>query len=135
MNPLYMFDTDTCAFILRRTSEPLLQHIQTTPIEQQCMSVVTYAELLYGVELSSQKKTNQAAVEILARHINILDWTQKAATQYAKIRADLKKTGNMVGANDLMIAAHALSLGAKIVTNNTKDFERIKGLAIENWVV
>jgi tRNA(fMet)-specific endonuclease VapC len=135
MNPLYMFDTDTCAFILRRTSEPLLQHIQTTPIEQQCMSVVTYAELLYGVELSSQKKTNQAAVEILARHINILDWTQKAATQYAKIRADLKKTGNMVGANDLMIAAHALSLGAKVVTNNTKDFERIKGLAIENWVV
>jgi tRNA(fMet)-specific endonuclease VapC len=135
MNPLYMFDTDTCAFILRRASEPLLQHIQTTPIEQQCMSVVTYAELLYGVELSSQKKTNQAAVEILARHINILDWTQKAATQYAKIRADLKKTGNMVGANDLMIAAHALSLGAKIVTNNTKDFERIKGLAIENWVV
>jgi tRNA(fMet)-specific endonuclease VapC len=134
MTTLYMLDTDTCAFVLRRASEPLLLRIQAAPIAQQCMSVVSYAELLYGVELSSQKKTNQAAVEMLARHVSVLDWPQEAAQHYAQIRADLKKTGSMVGANDLMIAAHARSLRATVVTNNTKDFERIKGLNIENWL-
>jgi tRNA(fMet)-specific endonuclease VapC len=133
MTTLYMLNTDTCAFVLRRSSEPLLLRIQAVPIAQQCMSVVSYAELLYGVEWSSQKKTNQAAVEMLARHVSVLDWPQEAAQHYAQIRADLKKTGSMVGANDLMIAAHARSLRATVVTNKTKDFERIKGLNIENW--
>jgi tRNA(fMet)-specific endonuclease VapC len=131
---LYMLDTDICAFVLRRSSELLLLRIQAVPIAQQCMSVVSYAELLYGVALSSQKKTNQAAVEALARHVSVLDWTQEAAQHYAQIRTDLKKTGSMVGANDLMIAAHARSLGACLVTNNTKDFERIRDLNIENWM-
>ena len=134
MSDLYMLDTDTCAFVLRRNSDTLLARIQSVPVMQQVMSVVTYAELLYGVQLSSKKKANQAAVDALARHLAVLDWPQDAAGHYAQIRADLKRRGAMIGANDLLIAAHARSLGAIVVTNNTKDFARVKGLAIDNWM-
>ena len=134
MSALYMLDTDTCAFLLRRSSETLLARIQVVPVVQQVMSVVTYAELLFGVQVSSKKKANQAAVDALARHLAVLDWPQGAAAHYAQIRADLKRRGAMIGANDLLIAAHARSLGAIVVTNNTKDFARVKGLAIDNWM-
>ena len=134
MSVLYMLDTDTCAFILRRSSDALLARIQAVPVVQQAMSVVTYAELLYGVQVSSKKKANQAAVDALARHVAVLAWPQEAARHYAQIRADLKKKGSMIGANDLLIAAHARSLGAIVVTNNTKDFARVRELKIENWM-
>ena len=135
MSDLYMLDTDTCVFILRRASDAVLERIQTVPVAQQVMSVVTYAELLYGVQVATKKKSNQAAVDALARHLAVLEWPQVAAQHYAEIRADLKKKGSMIGANDLMIAAHARSLGAVVVTNNTRDFARVKGLRIENWVI
>jgi tRNA(fMet)-specific endonuclease VapC len=134
MSDLYMLDTDTCAFVLRRTSDTLLERIQAVPVMQQVMSVITYAELLYGVQVSSKKKANQTAVAALTRHLAVLDWPQDAAQHYADIRAELKKKGSMIGANDLLIAAHARSLGAVVVTNNTKDFARVKGLRVENWM-
>ena len=129
-----MLDTDICAFILRRSSDALMARIEAVPLRQQVMSVMTYAELLYGVQLSSKKKANQAAVDALSRHVAVLQWPQEAAGHYAEVRADLKKKGSMIGANDLLIAAHARSLGAIVVTNNTKDFARVKGLRIENWM-
>ena len=131
---VYMLDTDTCAFILRRSSQELLDRIQTVPLEHQVMSMVTLAELLYGVQLSSRKKENRAAVDVLSRHLSVIDWTRDAAEHYADIRADLKKKGQLIGSNDLMIAAHARSLGAIVVTNNVKDFRRVKGLRHENWM-
>lgn len=130
-----MLDTDTCAFVLRRTSEVLLQRIQAVPVAQQSMSVVTYAELLYGVQVSSKKKANQAAVDALAVHLTILEWPANAAQHYAEIRTDLKRKGALIGSNDLLIAAHARSIDATVVTNNTKDFARVKGLKVENWMV
>ena len=81
------------------------------------------------------EKANQAAVDALARHLAVLEWPQEAAMHCAEIRAELKKKkGAMIGANDLLIAAHARSLGAIVVTNNTKNFARVKGLRNENWV-
>jgi tRNA(fMet)-specific endonuclease VapC len=134
MTGLYMLDTDTCAFILRRSSQALLDRIQTVPLELQVMSMVTLAALLYGVQLSSRKKENRAAVDVLTRHLSVLDWSRNSAEHYAEIRADLKKKGQLIGSNDLMIAAHARSLGAIVVTNNVKDFRRVKGLQHENWM-
>jgi tRNA(fMet)-specific endonuclease VapC len=134
MSSLYMFDTDTCAFILRRSSAKLLDRIQTVPLEHQVMSMVTLAELLHGVQLSSRKKDNKAAVDALTRHLAVIDWTRDAAEHYADIRADLNKTGQPIGSNDLMIAAHARSLGAIVVTNHVKGFRRVKGLKHENWM-
>ena len=134
MNSLYMLDTDTCAFILRRSSQSLLDRIQAVPLELQVISMVTLAELLYGVQLSSRKKENRAAVDALTRHLSVIEWTRDAAEHYADIRADLRKKGQVIGSNDLMIAAHARSLGAVVVTNNVKDFRRVKGLKHENWM-
>jgi tRNA(fMet)-specific endonuclease VapC len=130
----YMLDTDICAFILRKTSQRLLEKIQAVPLQQQCMSVVTLAELLYGVQVSSKKKANREAVDFLVRHVQVLEWTNEAAEHYAEIRADLKKKGQQIGANDLLIAAHARSKELVIVTNNVKDFGRVKGLRLENWM-
>jgi len=134
MTGLYMLDTDTCAFILRRSSLALLNRIQAVPLEHQCMSMVTLAELLYGVQLSSRRKENKAAVDVLTRHLSVVDWARDAAEHYAEIRVDLKRKGQSIGSNDLMIAAHARSLGAIVVTSNVKDFRRVKGLRHENWM-
>ena len=130
----YMLDTDTCAFILRKSSQVLLDRIQSVPLQQQCMSVVTWAELLYGVQISSQKKANREAVDLLVKHVNVLEWPMEAAIHYAEIRSDLKMKGQQLGANDLLIAAHARCRGAVIVTNNVKDFGRVNGLKLENWM-
>ncbi len=132
---LYMLDTDTCAFILRRSSPTLLARVQTVPLQQQAVSVITLAELLYGVQVSSKKKANRAAVDELVRHLTVVEWSREAAEHYAEIRADLKKRGQLIGSNDLLIAAHARSTGAVVVTNNVKDFGRVKGLEVENWMV
>jgi tRNA(fMet)-specific endonuclease VapC len=135
MSGPYMLDTDTCAFILRRSSPTLLQRIQQVPLQAQVISVVTLAELLYGVQASSRKKANRMAVDALVRHLTVIDWSRDAAENYAQIRADLKQRGQLIGSNDLLIAAHARSLGAVVVTNNVKDFGRVKGLKVENWMV
>lgn len=130
----YMLDTETCIFITRKSAPSLLERIESVPLEQQCISVVTLAELLYGVQVSSKKKANQEVVDLFAQHIEVLEWTPGAAKHYAEIRAELKKKGQQLGSNDLMIAAHARSIGAVIVTNNVKDFGRVKGLKLENWM-
>jgi tRNA(fMet)-specific endonuclease VapC len=129
-----MLHTDICAFILRKASPILLERIQSVALQDQCMSVVTLAELLYGVQLSSRKSANRQAVDLLVGHVEVREWTRQAAEHYAEIRADLKKKGQQLGANDLMIAAHARSEGSVIVNNNVKDFRRVKGLKLENWM-
>ena len=131
---MYMLDTDICIFITRKSEPSLLERIESVPLEQQCISVVTLAELLYGVQVSSKKKANQEVVDLFAQHIEVLEWTPDAAKHYAEIRAGLKKKGQQLGSNNLLIAAHARSIGAVIVTNNVKDFGRVKGLKLENWM-
>jgi tRNA(fMet)-specific endonuclease VapC len=135
MGSLYMLDTDTCIFLMRRESQTLEAKVQSVPLQQQVMSAVTFAELSYGIQASgaAKRKQNQATLDSLALHLAVLDWPQDAAKYYAEIRFDLKRRGAQLGAADLMIAAHARSLGAIVVTNNVKDFGRVKGLEVENW--
>jgi tRNA(fMet)-specific endonuclease VapC len=130
-----MLDTDTCIFLMRGESPALAARVQSVPLQQQVMSAVTFAELAYGVQASAaaKRKQNQSVLDSLVLHLAVLDWPQDAAKHYAEIRADLKKRGAQLGAADLMIAAHARAVGAIVVTNNTKDFERVKGLEVENW--
>lgn len=132
---LFMLDTDTCIFLMRGESQTLADKVQSVPLQQQVMSAVTFAELAYGVQASAvaKRKQNQAVLDSLALHLAVLDWPQDAAKHYAEIRADLKKRGAQLGAADLMIAAHARAMGAVIVTNNVKDFGRVRGLLVENW--
>ena len=130
-----MLNTDTCIFLMRGESPALAARVQSVPLQQQVMSAVTFAELSYGVQVSAaaKRKQNQSVLDSLVLHLAVLDWPQDAAKHYAEIRADLKKRGAQLGAADLMIAAHARAMGAIVVTNNLKDFERVKGLAVENW--
>ena len=132
---LFMLNTDTCIFLMRGESPALAARVQSVPLQQQVMSAVTFAELTYGVQASAaaKRKQNQSVLDSLVLHLAVLDWPQDAAKHYAEIRADLKKRGAQLGAADLMIAAHARAMGAIVVTNNVKDFERVKGLAVENW--
>jgi tRNA(fMet)-specific endonuclease VapC len=99
------------------------------------MSVISKSELLYGVEVSPRRAQDDTALSAFLPHVEVLDFPDAAAIHYAQIRADLKNRGLMIGANDLFIAAHARHLGIKLVTNNTTEFGRVKGLEIENWTV
>ncbi len=130
-----MLDTDTCIFLMRGESEKLESKVQSVPLQQQLMSAVTFAERSYGVQASAsaKRKQNQSTLDSLALHLSVLDWPQAAARYYAEIRSDLKKRGAQLGAADLMIAAHARAINAIVVTNNVKDFRRVKGLEVENW--
>jgi tRNA(fMet)-specific endonuclease VapC len=97
--------------------------------------VITKSELLFGVELSPRRQLDELALNAFLGYIEVLDFPDEATFHYAKIRADLKVRGTMVGANDLFMAAHARSLGLTLVTNDTREFGRIRNLAVENWTV
>lgn len=133
--PRYMLDTDTCSYIMRRSAEAVVRRIAKVPVSDVCISVITKAELLYGVEVSPKRKQDEAAVEAFLRYVEVLDFPDEASLHYAQIRSDLKKRGAMIGANDLLIAAHARSLGLTLVTNNAREFRRVRNLSIENWMI
>ena len=105
--PRFMLDTDTCSYIMKRSHPELLKRLQVVPVSDVCMSVVTKAELLYGVEVSPRMKQDAAALAAFLPYVEALDLTDEAMTHYAQIRADLNKRGAMIGGYDLFIAAHA----------------------------
>jgi tRNA(fMet)-specific endonuclease VapC len=133
--PRYMLDTDTCSYIMRRSPEAVVKRLAKVPVDDVCISVITKSELLFGVEVSPKRRQDEAALDAFLRYLEVLDFPDKASSHYGKIRADLKTRGAMIGANDLLIAAHARSLGLTLITNNTREFRRVRGLAIENWTV
>ena len=133
--PLFMLDTDTCSYIMKRSNPLVLKRLQSVPVRDVCISVVTRAELLYGVEVSPRRAQDAAALAAFLPFVDAVALDEDAALHYAEIRADLKRQGLMIGANDLFIAAHARALGLTLVTNNTAEFERVSKLAIENWTI
>lgn len=131
----YMLDTDTCSYIMKRSHPAVLKRLQAVPVGDVCMSVITKAELLYGVEVSPRRSQDSEALAAFLPYVEALTFADGAALHYAEIRADLKKRGALIGANDLFIAAHAKALGLTLVTNNTAEFERVLGLKVENWTL
>jgi tRNA(fMet)-specific endonuclease VapC len=129
----YMLDTDICSYVMKRSNQTLLHKLAAAAISEVCMSVVTKAELLYGVRVSPNPARDGEALQGLLTYVEVLDFPDQAAEHYADIRGDLKETGQLIGANDLLIAAHARSLGLTLVTNNTQEFTRVAGLELENW--
>jgi tRNA(fMet)-specific endonuclease VapC len=133
--PRFMLDTDTCSYIMKRSHPLVLKRLQSVPVADVCMSVVTKAELLYGVEVSPRRAQDAAALAAFLPYVDAIELDQNTALHYAEIRADLKRRGVMIGANDLFIAAHARALGLTLVTNNTAEFARVRNLAIDNWAI
>ena len=132
---LYMLDADTCSYIMKRSNQTVVKRLRAVPVTDVCISVITKSELRYGVEVSPRRDQDATALRAFLPHVEVLEFPEDAATHYAQIRADLKKRGQMIGANDLFIAAHARSLGLRLVTNNTAEFGRVKGLTLENWTL
>jgi len=130
----YMLDTNICIYVIKHKPETVFQKLQNTNPEDVCISSVTYAELVHGVEKSAAVEKNRLALSMLLANMEILDFDVDAADCYGKIRAVLEKKGTPIGPLDMMIAAHAQSLGYTVVTNNVKEFSRVSALRIENWV-
>jgi len=129
----YMLDTNICIYAIKGDPIGVFRHLQKCSLGDVCISVVTYAELTYGVEKSMAKERNRLALTLLLSNIEIMDFNSDAAESYGKIRADLESQGKTIGPLDMMIAGHAKALDCTLVTNNTKEFERISGLMLENW--
>jgi tRNA(fMet)-specific endonuclease VapC len=129
----YMLDTNLCIATIRNKPAAIhgafnLHHAQ------MCISSVTVMELMYGVEVSSQSQRNLANVEGFIARLDVLDYDVPAAAHTAQIRAELTKAGTQIGPYDQMIAGHARSRGLVVVTNTTKEFKRVPGLRIEDWM-
>lgn len=130
----YMLDTDMCSYIIKERPARVLQHFQELDMENICVSIVSYAELVYGVERSSSKRINHSVLKNFRRHLDVIKWDIGAADEYAVLRTELEAKGTPIGAMDMMIAAHSKSINTVLVTNNQKHFTKVKGLKIENWV-
>ena len=129
----YMLDTNICIYVIKHKPEKVFRKLQTIHPEDVCISSVTYAELVHGVEKSIAVEKNRLALSILLANMEILDFDVDAADCYGKIRAYLEKKGTPIGPLDMMIAGHAQSLGYTVVTNNVKEFSGVNALRIENW--
>ena len=129
----YMLDTNICIYAIKHKPEQVFMRLQEHDPIDICISSVTYAELVHGVEKSKAIEKNRVALALLLANIEIMNFDSLAAESYGKIRADLEKAGAPIGPLDMMIAGHAKALGYTVVTNNTKEFARVKGLKLENW--
>ncbi len=130
----YMLDTNICIYAIKHKPAQVFFKLQEYDPEDICISSVTYAELVHGVEKSQAVEKNRLALTMLLANIEVLPFDASAAESYGTIRAALEKQGTPIGPLDMMIAGHAKSLDYTVVTNNTKEVNRIEGLKIENWV-
>jgi len=128
-----MLDTDICIYIIKRKPKSALERLEILQPGQLTMSAITFAELMNGAKKSQHIESNISKLNELAELIEICPFDQKAAVFYGDVRSALEKKGETIGSNDLLIAAHALSLNLILVTNNEKEFKRVDGLKIENW--
>lgn len=131
----YMLDTNICIYAIRHKPEQVFLKLQEHDPSEICISSVTYAEMVHGVEKSQSIEKNRVALALLLAGIEIMDFDSYAAESYGKIRADLEKAGKPIGPLDMLIAGHAKSLGCTVVTNNTREFMRVNGLQLENWAL
>jgi tRNA(fMet)-specific endonuclease VapC len=129
----YMLDTNICIFIIRQKNPAVIQQITRHRPEDLLISSITVSELEYGCEKSTDPEKNRLALMEFFSPFTILPFNPSAAQHYGEIRAQLERDGTPVGAMDLLIAAHARSVDATLVTNNTRDFKRIKGLNLADW--
>lgn len=130
---IFMLDTDICIYIIKRKPINVLKRLESLQPGQLAMSAITFAELMNGAKKSQHVEANLARLKALGELIEIRPFDKQAAVCYGDIRSGLEKRGEMIGGNDLLIAAHALSLGWVLVTNNEREFGRVEGLKVENW--
>lgn len=129
----YLLDTDICIYLINRRPPKVLDRFRRHEVGDIGVSSVTVAELACGV-VKSVSERNRAALEGFLLPLEIADFDQKAAWKFGEIRSALERAGKPIGPCDMQIAAHALALGCTVVTNNLREFQRVPGLKVENWV-
>jgi len=130
----YMLDTNICIYIIKKKPIKVLKQLKKTKSDDVCISSITLSELEYGIQKSAFPEKNKLALTEFLIPLTILPYNELAASEYGKIRAELEKTGNVIGSMDMLIGAHALSANLSLITNNIKEFKRIKNLKIKNWI-
>ena len=131
---IFMLDTNIIIYAKNNNPEGVLRRLMHYKRGDVCISVITMAELEYGAYKSSKPDKNRLALMTFLSGIQVMPFTPEAAREYGLIRSSLEKQGTVIGGNDMLIAAHAKSLDLILVTNNQREFERIHGLKVENWV-
>lgn len=131
---MYMLDTNICIYIIKQKPKSVIDKFKKMKNANICISSITYSELLYGAEKSSNIAKNLLALTMFLSNIVILSYDENASIDYGIIRSKLEKQGKIIGPLDMLIAAHAKSLNITLVSNNLKEFERVDGLRLENWV-
>lgn len=130
----FLLDTNICIYIRQRRPQTVLARFEMLRAGEAALSVITYGELLYGAAKSVQRELGLKRLMELTSLVPVLPLPEDAATEYGSIRALLEKRGEMIGGNDLWIAAHAKASGLIVVTNNEDEFDRVPGLKVQNWV-
>ena len=129
----YMLDTNICIYIIKKKPQQVIERLRRTRISEVGVSSITLSELEYGAFKSARTGQNKLAIMEFLAPLEILPYDDMAAQEYGKVRAYLEKHGTPIGAMDMLIAAHALSLNCILVTNNESEFRRIPALDVENW--
>lgn len=130
----YLLDTNICIYLIKRKPATVIHKFLTLQPGDIGISALTVAELRFGAQKSAHPTTNHQALERLLLSLNVVSFDIEAARLYGEIRAHLEKRGTPIGSFDYLIAAHALHLGVTLVTNNVREFQRVPGLKIENWI-
>tara|TARA_B100001996_G_C18458824_1_gene515256 strand:- start:229 stop:633 length:405 start_codon:yes stop_codon:yes gene_type:complete len=131
---IYMLDTNICIYLIKQSPKHLLERVQAMNVGDLCISSITLSELRYGVEKSQRRQHNLGALDDFVLPLEIISFDAEAAAHYGYIRHYLASKGRVIGALDILIAAHALAAKAILVTNNVKEFSRVPDLKVENWV-
>jgi tRNA(fMet)-specific endonuclease VapC len=134
MSIRYLLDTNICIYIAKHRPASVRERFAQHAANELAMSVITLGELRFGAEKSQQRERALASIDALASSMTIADLPAMAADHYGQIRAELQRTGQIIGNNDLWLAAHARANGWVLVTNNEREFERVPALLVENWV-
>jgi tRNA(fMet)-specific endonuclease VapC len=134
MNARFMMDTDTCIYLKNRRPPAIAERFSHLQWGEVVISVITFGELYNGALKSLETKADLNNVNRLGERLPVQPMSVEVAKTYGKIRSMLEKQGNVIGSNDLWIAAHALTLNLTVITNNSKEFSRVENLNIENWV-
>lgn len=129
-----MLDTNICIYLIKQQPPTVLERFLSHPVGAIGVSSITVAELAFGVNKSRHMAKNRLALEQFLAPLNLASFDHDAALSYGRLRARLETIGSPIGSMDLLIAAHALSLGVRLVTNNLREFRRVPGLRLENWV-
>ena len=129
----YMLDTNICIFAIKQKSSNVIQNFLQHDPDELCISSITYAELMHGVEKSQAVAQNRVAMTLFLSSITIFPFGSCAAEEYGQVRADLERQGTPIGPMDMLIAGHARSAGLILVTNNTREFFRVANLEVEDW--